>query len=94
MKDGGATSSDNSVTTAYTGLSEYNERLNSNIKLYLGGSRNTPSGDYEIFNGYIYQPRFYVNFSTLNNLDYVIGGEKQTIFYFNVNGESDSYIYD
>ena len=64
------------------------------MKLYFGGSRNIPSGDYEIFKGYVYQPKFYVNFSTLTSLEHIIGGENEKIFFFNVNVYETSMIYD
>ena len=35
-----------------------------------------------------------MNFSTLVNLEHVIGGEKETIFFFNVNVEQTSVVYD
>lgn len=46
VTNSGTATYENTTTTSFTDLSEYNERLNSNLKLYLGGSRNIPYGDY------------------------------------------------
>lgn len=59
-----------------------NEELDDRLVIYFGGSKGVPYGTTVLFNGYITEPVFYIDYYTSSNPEYLIYGDSGYFFYF------------